>query len=440
MQGCQFQTILHQIFRFYMRVLLQQVFIADTHSPYNGHVKDILIVDGIIAQIADAISPTSIDTTVITANEAIVSSGWVDIFSHFCDPGFEYRETLTTGAAAAAAGGFTQVFTLPNTQPVVTSKAQVAYVVEKSKALPVTVQPLGAVTKQIEGKELGEMYDMRLSGAVAFSDGLQAIQSSGLLLKALQYIKAFDGVIIQLPHDKSIGSFGLVNEGIISTQLGLPGIPAIAEELMIKRDIDLLEYTGSKLHITGITTANSVALIAAAKAKGLQLTCSVTPYHLLYCDEDLVDYDTNLKTNPPLRSKADMLALRQAVIDGQIDCIATHHLPQNWDSKTCEFEYAKHGMIGLQTVFAAINQLLPSLSNEQISGLFSNNARQIFGLPEVSITEGAVAELTIFSRTGETILTKANSKSKSANTPLLNTALKGEVIGIFHKSQLHLNK
>lgn len=423
-----------------MRVLLQQVFIADTHSPYNGQVQDILIVDDIIAEIADNIDATSSNATVVAANEAVVSNGWVDVFSHFCDPGFEYRETLATGAAAAAAGGFTQVFTLPNTQPVVTSKTQVEYVVEKSKSLPITVRPLGAVTKQIEGKELSEMYDMRLSGAVAFSDGLQAIQSSGLLLKALQYIKAFDGVIIQLPHDKSIGSFGLVNEGIVSTQLGLPGIPAIAEELMIKRDIDLLAYTGSKLHITGITTANSVALIAAAKAKGLQLTCSITPYHLLYCDEDLVDYDTNLKTNPPLRSRADMMALRQAVVDGQIDCIASHHLPQNWDSKTCEFEYAKHGMIGLQTAYAVINALLPSLSNEQLSNLFSNNARQIFGLPSTTIKEGACVELTIFSRASETTLTKATNKSKSANSPLLNTALKGEVIGIIHKSQLHLNK
>ncbi len=423
-----------------MRVLLQKVLIADTNSPYNGSVKDILIVNGIIQQIAETISNVTTDATVVSHNEAVVSSGWVDIFSHFCDPGFEYRETLATGAAAAAAGGFTQVFTLPNTQPGITSKTQVEYIVEKSKPLPITIQPLGAVTKLIEGKELSEMYDMRLSGAVAFSDGLQAIQSSGLLLKALQYIKAFDGVIVQLPHDKSIGSFGLVNEGIVSTQLGLPGIPAIAEELMIKRDIDLLEYTESKLHITGITTANSVALIAAAKAKGLNISCSVTPNHLLFCDEDLVDYDTNLKTNPPLRSRADMMALRQAVIDGKIDCIASHHLPQNWDSKTCEFEYAKHGMIGLQTAFGAINQLLPSLTNAQLASLFSQNARNIFGLPTATIAEGACAELTIFKRTGETLLTKTNNKSKSANTSLLNTTLQGEVIGIVHKSQLHLSK
>ena len=423
-----------------MRVLLQKVLIADTNSPYNGSVKDILIVNDTIAQIADSINGNDVETTVITTDNAIVSSGWIDIFSHFCDPGFEYRETLATGAAAAAAGGFTQVFTLPNTQPGITSKTEIEYIVEKSKPLPITIQPLGAVTKLIEGKELSEMYDMRLSGAVAFSDGLQAIQSSGLLLKALQYIKAFDGVIVQLPHDKSIGAFGLVNEGIVSTQLGLPGIPAIAEELIIKRDIDLLHYTESKLHITGVSTANSVALIAAAKAKGLNISCSVTPYHLLFCDEDLVEYDTNLKTNPPLRSRADMMALRQAVIDGQIDCIASHHLPQNWDSKTCEFEYAKLGMIGLQTAFATINQLLPSLTNQQLADLFSQNARQIFGLPHANIVEGATAELTIFKRTGETVLTKASNKSKSANSPLLNTALQGEVIGIIHKSQLHLNK
>lgn len=423
-----------------MRVLLQKVLIADTNSPYDGSVKDILIVDGTIAQIADDITSDTAETTVLTANGAIVSSGWVDIFSHFCDPGFEYRETLATGAAAAAAGGFTQVFTLPNTQPGITSKTQVEYIVEKSKPLPITIQPLGAVSKLIEGKELSEMYDMRLSGAVAFSDGLQAIQSSGLLLKALQYIKAFDGVIVQLPHDKSIGSFGLVNEGIVSTQLGLPGIPAIAEELMVKRDIDLLEYTDSKLHITGITTANSVAIIAAAKAHGLAISCSVTPYHVLFCDEDLVEYDTNLKTNPPLRCRADMMALRQAVLDGQIDCIASHHLPQNWDSKTCEFEYAKHGMIGLQTAFANINQLLPSLSNAQLADLFSKNARHIFGLPQATIVEGGVAEMTIFTRSGDTLLTKVSNKSKSANTPQLNTSLQGEVIGIFHKSQLYLNK
>ncbi|MBC7721864.1 MAG: dihydroorotase [Pedobacter sp.] len=423
-----------------MRLLLQKVLIADINSPFKGTIKDILIIDGIIAQIADNIASDAADTTIIHNENYIVSTGWVDIFSHFCDPGLEHRETLASGAATAAAGGFTQVFILPNTQPGITSKTQVEYVVEKSKILPITIQPLGAVTKQIEGKELAEMYDMTNSGAVAFSDGLNPIQSSGLLLKALQYIKAFNGVIIQVPNDKSISAFGLINEGITSTQLGLPGIPTLAEELMVARDIELLKYTESKLHITGISTAKSVALIEQAKADGLQITCSVTPYHLFFCDEDLADYDTNLKTNPPLRSRTDMMALRQAVVDGKIDCIASHHLPQNWDSKTCEFEYAKYGMIGLQTSYAIINQLLPQLSNQQLVNLFSNNARNIFGLQPSSIAEGAVAELTLFKRDDTTLLTKNTNKSRSANSPLFNQPLQGKVIGIIHKSQLHLNK
>ena len=414
--------------------------ITDTNCTYNGSKKDILIVDGIITQIADTIVDIDAKTTILNTINTFVSTGWVDVFSHFCDPGYEYRETLATGAATAAAGGFTQVFIVPNTQPAITSKTQVEYVVEKSKVLPITIHPLGAVTKHIEGKELAEMYDMKTCGAVAFSDGLQSIQASGLLLKALQYIKAFDGVIIQLPNDKSIGAFGLINEGIVSTQLGLPGIPAIAEELMVKRDIDLLQYTNSKLHITAVSTAKSVALITQAKVEGLQITCSVTPYHLLFCDEDLVDYDTNLKTNPPLRSRKDMMALRQAIVDGHIDCIASHHLPQNWDSKTCEFEYAKNGMLGLQTSFAIINQLLPELSADQLTNIFGNNARNIFALPLATITEGAVADLTLFKKDGTTTLTKDTNKSKSANSSLFNTILQGEVIGIIHKSQLHLNK
>ena len=423
-----------------MRLLLQKVLVADIISPFNGTIKDILIIDGIIAQIADNITFDAVETTIIHNENCIVSIGWVDIFSHFCDPGLEHRETLASGAAAAAAGGFTRVFILPNTQPGITSKTEVEYVVEKSKILPVTIQPLGAVTKQIKGKELAEMFDMTNSGAVAFSDGLNPIQSSGLLLKALQYIKAFNGVIIQVPNDKNIGAFGLINEGITSTQLGLPGIPALAEELMVARDIELLKYTESKLHITGISTAKSVTLIEQAKADGLQITCSVAPYHLLFCDEDLADYDTNLKTNPPLRSRADMMALRQAVADGKIDCIASHHLPQNWDDKTCEFEYAKYGMIGLQTSYAIINQLLPQLSNQQLVNLYSNNARNIFGLPSLTITEGAVAELTLFKRDGTTLLTKDTNKSRSANSPLFSQPLQGKVIGIIHKSQLHLNK
>jgi dihydroorotase len=368
-----------------------------------------------------------------------VSPGWVDIFSHFCDPGYEFKETLETGAAAAAAGGYTQVFILPNTLPVIQSKSHVEYIVQKSKTLPVSIHPLGAVTKNIEGKDLAEMYDMHASGAVAFSDGLHPVQVSGLLLKALQYIKAFDGVLIQVPIDKSIGTHGLMNEGIISTRLGLPGLPSIAEEIIIKRDIDLLKYTDSKLHISGISTAKSLDLIRQAKRDGINITCSVTPFHLFFCDEDLQGYDTNLKVNPPLRSEEDRQALREGLLNGTIDCIASHHFPQNWDSKTCEFEYAKPGLTGLETAFAVINEVLPAIRNEQLVKIFSTTARTIFQLPSTNIEEGATAELTLFSRNGKTILTRENTRSKSANSPFMQRELKGRVIGTINKGNIFLN-
>ncbi len=420
-----------------MKILLRKVLVADVNSSFDNSVKDILIDEGKIVSIKDNITEPA--DTIIEEPGLTVSPGWIDVFSHFCDPGFEFKETIETGAAAAASGGFTHVFVLPNTQPLVQSKSQVEYIVQKSKSLPVNVHPLGAITKNIEGKDLAEMYDMHASGAIAFSDGLYPIQTPGLFLKALQYVKAFDGILIQMPIDKTIGTHGLVNEGIISTQLGLPGIPAIAEEIMIKRDIELIRYTNSKLHLTGVSTEKSIQLITDAKAEGLLISCSVTPYHLFFCDEDLQDYDTNLKVNPPLRSKSDMLALRKAVLDGTIDCIASHHMPQNWDNKTCEFEYAKNGMIGLETSFATVNHILPELSNEQLIQLFSENARHIFQLTSATIAEGSTAEITLFNRKKTSVLTKENIKSRSSNSPFVNKELTGKVIGIINKGQLFLN-
>ncbi len=418
-----------------MKILIRQAKIADIQSTSNGQTRDILIEDGIITKIAAQIDAQADQE--ISADGLVISPGWVDIFAHGCDPGFEFKETLDTLAAAAAAGGYTQFFALADNKPVTDNKAQVEYIRLGSQHLPASILPLGAITKKMEGSSLAEMYDMRNSGAVAFSDGLSPVQSPGLFLKALQYVKAFDGVLIQLPIDKSIGAGGLMNEGIISTQLGLPGLPTIAEELMVKRDLDLLRYTGSKLHITGVSTANSIALIQAAKAEGLSVSCSVTPYHLFFCDEDLQQYDTNLKVNPPLRSKADMMALRKAVKDGIIDCIASHHIPQDWDHKTCEFEYAAPGMLGLQTAYAVVNEAVPGLSDEEMVALFSQNARNIFGLTKTNIQEGAQAELTLFSRTKNSTLTKATLKSKSANSAFLNMTLKGAVVATLYKGQIH---
>ncbi len=420
-----------------MELLLKQATILDTSSPYNGLIKDILITDGIIKRIDDSI--VNADCKTIEANGLTVSNGWIDIFSHFNDPGFEYKETLETGATAAASGGFTHVFVLPNTQPAVANKTTVEYIVQKSKFLPVNILPIGAITKNIEGKELSEMYDMYTSGAIAFSDGLQPVQTPGLLLKALQYVKAIDAILIQLPVDKSISKFGLINEGITSTRLGLPGIPSIAEELMVIRDIELAKYTGSKLHITGISTAKSVQVIKEARGSGVNITCSVTPYHLAFCDEDVADYDTNLKTDPPLRSREDMIALRHGIEEGIIDCIASHHLPQNWDNKTCEFEYASAGMIGLETVYGVVNSILPDISAKRLTDLLGNNARKIFSLNPSLIKENEAADLTLFTKEEEFIYNLGSIKSKSKNSPFINKLLKGKVIGIIYKDRLYLN-
>jgi dihydroorotase len=420
-----------------MSILLRQVKIADSASPFHNKVKDILIKDHKIVSITDHFDGKA--EFVFEKPGSIVSPGWVDPFVHFCDPGMEHRETLISGAAAAQKGGFTNVFALPNTQPITDNKSQVTYIKQQSNSLPIHVNPIGALSKKIEGKDLAEMIDMYNNGAVAFSDGLHPVQSTLLFLKALQYVKAFDGVVIQMPIDKSLGSLGLMNEGILSTQLGLPGIPAIAEELIISRDIELLRYTQSKLHITGVTTAKGIATIANAKKEGLQVTCSVTPYHLFFTEEDLKEYNTLLKVFPPLRTKKDQEALLKAVEDGTVDCISSHHLPQDWDGKTIEFENAKAGIASIETSFNAVIQKLPKLSEEKIAALFSTNARNIFGLSASTIQENNIAELTLFNTTENTLMSKSESASKSANSPFWDIPLKGKVLGTIVKNTLHTN-
>jgi dihydroorotase len=421
-----------------MKVLLQQVIINDPRSPFNSLCKDILIVNGIISRIADKIEME--DAHVVAPDNLSASPGWVDPFAHFNDPGAEYRETIESGAAAAAAGGFTTVFVLPDTKPVIDSKSLVEYVTAKAARLPVIVLPIGAVSRQLEGKDLAEMYDMKASGAIAFSDGLHPIQSSGLMVKALQYVKAFNGVVIQVPDDTSIAQYGLMHEGITSTRLGLQGKPMIAEELIVARDIKLARYTDSNIHFTGISSPKSIEYINRAKAIGLKVSCSVTPYHLFFCDEDLADYDTYLKVNPPLRSREDMLALRQALRDGHIDCIATHHQGHNYDAKILEFEYAKFGMLGLESCFAAIQTAVPGLTPQQIANLFSINSRNIFKLPEALIAENQPAEISLYQPSESTTFTIEQIKAKCSNSPFLGKTLTGKVRGIIRHHHLILNK
>lgn len=420
-----------------MTILIRQAHICDPTSPHHSGIADIFINDGIIEQIG---------TLNVEADQIIdipnlhVSPGWVDLFAHFCDPGLEYKETLESGINAAKAGGFTEVMVLPNTQPVVSGKSQVEYIKQKSHTSIVTIHPLGAVTKQTEGKELAEMYDMHAAGAVAFTDGLAPVQSAGLLLKALQYVKAFNGTIIQIPDDKTIGTYGLMNEGIVSTRLGLPGKPMLAEEIQVSRDTKLARYTESKIHFTGVTSARSIDYVVRGKKNGADVSCSVTPAHLYYCDEDLQSYDTNLKLFPPLRTSADREALRKAVLDGSVDCIATHHLPHEFDSKICEFEHAKYGMIGLESCYGVMGLSLGNaLTAERWVELISINPRTTVGLAVPSIKENTVANVTLFDPSATYTFAEAMIQSKSRNSAFIGKELKGKPIGIINNKQLHLN-
>ncbi|HNF02826.1 MAG TPA: dihydroorotase [Ferruginibacter sp.] len=418
-----------------MKLLIKQAQVIAPSSPLNGKKQDILIENGKITRIADSV--TGQVDQVISEEGICVSPGWMDIFADFADPGQEYRETIETGARAAAAGGFTDVMLIPNTSPVTDTKAQADYLVQKGKQTPVNIHPIAAITRKTEGKDLAEMYDMHQAGAIAFGDGIHPVQSAGLLLKALQYVKTIDGTVIQLPDDSSIGANGLMNEGIVSTRMGLPGKPIVAEELMVARDIKLARYTESRLHFTGISSPKSLEYIKRGKEGGIQISCSITPYQAFFCDEDLAGYNTHLKLNPPLRTRNDMLAIRQALLDGSVDCIASHHLPQHWDGKACEFEYARYGMISLETMFAVVTTI--GLDPQTFVQMQAVNARRLFGLPVPEIAEGADACLTIFAPAAAFTPDEKNIRSKSKNSPFTGMPLKGKVIGIVNKAQVHLN-
>lgn len=418
-----------------MTILVRKALVKDIHSPHHNKRMDILLSDGIIAEIADHIE-TVVDR-LIDSPGISVSPGWVDVFVKGTDPGFEYKDDLHSVSASAAKGGFTHLFLTSNTQPVTQNKTGVQYIKNHRATQPVALHAIGAVTKNTEGKELTEMFEMRQNGAIAFGDGTKSIQSAGLLIKALQYVNAFDGIIIQLPDDHTVAPHGLMHEGIVSTQIGLPGKPALAEEIMVARDIELLRYTNSKLHLTGISLSTSVDMIRKAKKEGLNITCSTTPYHLVFTDNSLMrGYDTNLKVNPPLRTEKDRQALIAAAKDGTIDCITTHHTAQNKDAKVCEFEYAGLGMLGLESAFGILGTA--GLEIDQILKLICFNPRNIFAL-ESGISVGKTADLTLFNEHTEWIFNSTDIKSKSSNSPFIGTLLKGEIIATIFNTNINSN-
>jgi dihydroorotase len=422
-----------------MQILIRKARVIDPNTGFHDKIVDLLIEDGIIKNIAASIT-TKADK-VIEEKGLCVSPGWVDVFADYCEPGYEHKETIASGLACAAAGGFTDVLLAPNTQPALSTKSIIEYVLQKANGSTVNLHTIGAITQNTEGKDLAEMLDMRAQGAVAFSDGWKPVQQASLMLKGLEYIKAFHGIIVQLPVDASLASGGLMNEGIVSTGLGMAGIPSLAETIMVHRDIELVRYTGSRLHFTGISTAESVAMIKKAKAEGLAITCSVTPYHLALTDESLSGYDSIYKVSPPLRTEADRKALIKGLKDGTIDCIASHHRPQDWDAKAKEFEYAADGMAVQEIAFNILwNALKKDITIDRLVEAMTVIPRDIFGMEVKEIKKGNKASLSIFTITGDRTLNESEVVSASKNDPFIGEKLSGKVLGIINNNQLHLNK
>lgn len=421
-----------------MEILIRSARIHDTGSPHNNQVKDILIANGKIKKIGSRLQNTT-KAREIKLDNLHVSLGWVDINTFLADPGYEQKETIESGCRAAAFGGFTHICCLPNTAPVIQTKSQIEYVLGKALSNIVDVHPLGAVTQNCEGKDLAEMYDMYKAGAIAFTDGLKPSASAGLVERALLYVKAFGGLIINHPEDKSISKNGAMHEGVTSTRMGLPGAPALAEEVAVNRDIYVLEYTGSRLHFLGVSLKRSVDLIRAARKKGLKLTSSVNAYNLLLDDCAVTGYNTNYKVNPHLRAKEDINALIKGIADGTIDTISSAHNPQDEECKKLEFDKADFGMLGLETCYAVTNTAIgDKVDTGKIVELLSNNARAILGL-ENKIEEGADADLTLFNPDLKWTFKENDIQSRSKNTPFVGRQFTGKALGVINKGKLQLN-
>ncbi|MDP5106127.1 MAG: dihydroorotase [Polaribacter sp.] len=419
-----------------MSTLIKNATILDASSPYHNQKKDILISDGKLEIIANSI-PQKDNYTVIERENLHVSCGWFDSSVSLGEPGYEERETLKHGLQVAAKSGFTSIAVNANTNPVIDSKSAVEFLISKAFNSATKLYPIAALTKDCKGVEISEMYDMQQSGAVAFADYNKPIENDNLLKIALLYAQNFDGLVLSFPKNNSIAGDGIANEGINSTKLGLKGNPALAEHIQIARDLYLLEYTGGKLHIPTISTAKSVTLIKEAKKKGLKVTCSVAAHHLVLTDDELHSFDSNFKTNPPLRTKEDIKALQKGVETGVIDIITSDHNPIDIEHKKVDFSEAKEGVIGLESAFGAVNSVLDVAD---FIACFTTKPKAIFGIENHSISEGNIADITFFNPETEVVFTNNHILSTSKNSAFINKKLKGTVYGVFANNQLIINK
>ncbi len=401
-----------------------------------GHVNgraDVLIQDGKIVEVGyplkSAVAQND-SVTLLDASGWIVAPGLVDLHCHLREPGFEYKETIQTGSASAVAGGFTSICAMPNTQPVNDNAAITQFMLTKGKeAGKARIFPIGAITKNSDGEELANIGELVAAGCVAISDDGRPVMNSLVMRRALEYAKAFGVPVVDHCEDLHLTDGGCMNEGAVSTELGMPGIPDASEEVMVARNLALADLTGVCVHLAHLSTARSVELVRHAKAQGLPVSAEVCPHHFSITEEAVRGYKANAKMNPPLRTDEDMQALRQGLVDGTIDVIATDHAPHALQEKQLEFDTAPFGIVGFETALPLTLQLVHdgTLSMEQALDKLTRAPAQLFHLPVGSLTPGSLADVVIFDAQEEWVVDPEQFQSKSRNTPFGGMAVKGRV-------------
>ena len=417
-----------------MNLVIRKAKIIDPKSPFHNQTVDVKITNGVIDAIGNSVSNDA-NYEEFQQEGLHLSQGWFDTSVSLGEPGFEDRETIANGLIVAAKSGFTGIALQPNSHPIIDNQSQVLFVKQKAADTATNLYPIGALTKNSEGKDLAELYDMKNAGAVAFGDYGKSLSNANLLKIGLQYVQDFDGLVIAFAQDENIKGNGVVNEGVVSTRLGLKGIPNLAEALIIARNLFLLEYTGGRLHIPTVSTAQSVALIREAKAKGLSVTCSVAVHHLVLTDEKLDGFDTRYKVSPPLRTESDRQALLAGVLDNTIDCITSDHNPIDIEHKKMEFDLAKNGTIGLESTFGA---LLTVLSLEKIVEKLTFGS-SILNIEKQPIDINSKANLSLFEVDSNWTFSKVSILSKSKNSAFLGQPMRGKALGIYNNGKLVLS-
>ena len=416
-----------------MAYLIKGAHVVDPQVNLDD-ICDTLIEGTKIVRVAQDIEAPGAE--VIDGTDKYLIPGLVDMHVHFRDPGFEYKETIQTGARSATHGGFTDVATMPNTSPVTDSGAEIRYQIEQARMANLChVRPMGALTAGQKGEALAEIGDMVVEGASAFSDDGHGVQSAGMMRTCMEYVSQFDRVVCAHCEVESLTTNGVINEGRASTRLGMFGWPALGEELEIMRDIELARITGCDFHVCHISTARGLEYVRRAKGEGLPVTCEVTPHHLFLCEDDITDvYDTNLKMNPPLRTSEDAAAMRAGILDGTIDCVVTDHAPHAAHEKGCEWEIAYFGCVGLETSLPLMlaNMVLPGrMSWQRLVEVMAINPRRILRLDPVRIEAGSAADLTLVDPNRVVHVTPEYLESKSKNSAFLGITLKGSACDVF---------